>query len=138
MTSLKLITFAISIACVHSQTLDERAWTILSEGTTDKSYEKRSKAIHSLGMLSNNARARTLAETGLTDGQEEVRATSADVLGIMHATESVPKLKAAVMDKATSVVFAAANALYVIGDPSAYQVYYAVLTGQKKERRCSG
>jgi HEAT repeat protein len=41
-------------------------------------------------------------------------------------------LKGALKDKASSVVFAAANALFVMGDPDAYEVFYAVLTGQKK------
>ena len=34
-------------------------------------------------------------------------------------------------------MFAAANALFVMGDPAAFQVYYAVLTGQKKAEMLS-
>jgi HEAT repeat protein len=30
------------------------------------------------------------------------------------------------------VVFAAASALYTLGDPRAYEIYYAVLTGERK------
>jgi HEAT repeat protein len=119
-------------AFVNAETPVDRAWTILSDGARDKSFEKREKAIHSLGLIDGNVRARTMAEAGLSDEREEVRATAADVLGIMRAKASVPKLKAATRDKATSVVFAAANALFVLGDPAAYEVYYAVLTGQKK------
>jgi len=119
-------------ACIYAQTPVDKAWTILSEAAQDKSYEKRGKAIQSLGVIHGNARARAMAETALSDEREEVRSTAADVLAIMGAKESVPKLKAAVRDKASSVVFAAANALAVLGDPAAYEVYYAVLTGQKK------
>jgi HEAT repeat protein len=124
--------FLLAAACLQGQSPVEKAWTILSDAAQDKSYEKRGKAIHSLGLMASNDRARTLAETALSDEREEVRATAADVLGVMRAKESVPKLKAAIGDKATSVVFAAANALFVMGDPDAYSVYYAVLTGQKK------
>jgi HEAT repeat protein len=132
MRFLKLITFTLCVASLHGQALHEKAWSILSQAAQDKSYEKRGKAIHSLGMITGNSRARTLAESALADENVEVRVTAADVLGLMRAKESAPKLKAAIMDKETSVVFAAANALFVLGDPAAFQVYYAVLTGQKK------
>jgi HEAT repeat protein len=132
---MKTLTVPILVACMalaNAQTPTEKAWTILAGATTDKSYEKRSKAIQALGMISGNARARGMAETALTDEKEDVRATAAEVLGVMRAKESIPKLKAAVKDKDTSVVFAATNALFVMGDPDAYRVYYAVLTGEKK------
>jgi HEAT repeat protein len=35
-------------------------------------------------------------------------------------------------DKESEVVFSASSALFQLGDPTAYQVYYAVLTGQRK------
>ena len=132
MRMLRFVAFMACAACVQAQTPVENAWTILTGAAQDKNQEKRGKAIHALGLITANARARTLAETALTDEREEVRATGADVLGIMRAKESAPKLKAACRDKASSVVFAAANALFVMGDPAAYQVYYAVLTGQRK------
>jgi HEAT repeat protein len=132
MKVLRFLAFMACAACVLAQTPVEKAWTILSGAAQDKSYEKRGKAIHALGLITADARARTLAETALTDEREEVRSTAADVLGMMRAKESAPKLKAALRDKASSVVFSAANALFVMGDPDAYQVFYAVLTGQKK------
>jgi HEAT repeat protein len=132
MRVLKFVVFMTCAACVLAQTPVEKAWTILSEAAKDKNYEKRGKAIHALGLITENARARTLAETALGDEREEVRSTAADVLGLMRAKESAPKLKAALRDKESSVVFSAANALFVMGDPDAYEVFYAVLTGQKK------
>ncbi len=132
MRMLRFLMFMACAACVQAQTPVEKAWTILTGAAKDKSYEKRGKAIHALGLITADARARTLAETALTDEREEVRATAADVLGMMRAKESAPKLKAALRDKESSVVFSAANALFVMGDPDAYQVFYAVLTGQKK------
>lgn len=132
MKILGIVTVVACAACVQAQTPVEKAWTILSGAARDKSYERRGKAIHALGLINQNARARTLAETALEDERDEVRATAADVLGVMRAKESAAKLKAAIRDKSASVVFAAANALFVMGDASAYQVYYAVLTGEKK------
>jgi HEAT repeat protein len=128
----RILVFLACAASIYAQTPAEKAWAMLSGAAQDKSYERRGKAIHALGLISGNPRARALAETALGDEREEVRATAADVLGIMGAKESVPKLKAAVKDEASSVILAAANALFLLGDPSAYEVYYAVFTGQKK------
>ena len=119
-------------ACLQAQVPVDKAWSILSAAAQDKSYEKRGKAIQSLASIPANARAQSMAEAALKDEREEVRAAAADSLGAMGAKGAIPKLQAAVRDPATSVVFAASNALFVMGDPSAYQVYYAVLTGQKK------
>lgn len=120
-------------ACLQGQAPVEKAWSLLEAGVKDKGYETRAKAVHALGLISMNERARTLAEAALSDEREEVRATAADVLGVMVSRQSIPLLKKAVREEsATSVVFAATNALYVMGDPDAYGVYYAVLTGEKK------
>ena len=132
MTTLRFWTFLVCAACIHAQTPVDKAWGVLSAAAQGKSDEDRAKAIQALGLITGNDRARKLAETALSDEEEEVRVTAANVLGIMGAKESAPKLRAAVKDKETSVVFAAANALLVLGDPAAFEVYYAVLTGQKK------
>jgi HEAT repeat protein len=50
----------------------------------------------------------------------------------MLAKGSVQQLELALNDPEASVVIAAANALFQLGDPAAYEVYYAILTGQKK------
>jgi HEAT repeat protein len=110
-----------------------RAWKILQDGVTNEHEETRIAALHSLGLLVKNDRARKLAESKLSDPESEVRSAAADALGQIALPAAVPVLKAAVMkDKESEVVFSAASALYRIGDPSAYQVYYAVLTGQRK------
>ncbi len=119
-------------ACLQAQSPVEKSWTILTTAVADKNYETRGKAIQSLGLVTGNARAQSMAEAALQDQREEVRAAAADSLGAMRAKGSAPKLKAALKDPATAVVFAAANALFVMGDPDAFEVYYAVLTGTRK------
>ena len=132
MKQLRVISFMACAACLQAQAPVDRAWTILTDAVKDKSYEKRGKAITALGVVTGNARAESVAEAALKDEKEEIRAAAADALGQMHATGSVPQLKEALRDSQTSVVFAAANSLFTLGDPTAYQVYYAVLTGQRK------
>jgi HEAT repeat protein len=130
--------FAIAVAmlqvcgCLEAQTTEQKAWSTLSAAAQDKSWEKRSKAIQALGIISGNQRAQTMAEAALKDEREDVRASAADALGLMGATSSASTLKAMISDPAAAVVFAVANALFVLGDQDAYKVYYAVLTGTKK------
>ena len=128
----RVVTFLVCAVCLGAQTPVDKAWNILSSAAQSKSDDDREKAIHALGLTTGNDRARMLAETAISDKDEEVRATAAKVLGIMGAKPSAAKLRAALEDKETSVVFAAANALLTLGDPAGYEVYYAVLTGQRK------
>jgi HEAT repeat protein len=118
--------------CLEAQSPADKAWKVLSAGARDQSWEKRSKAVQSLGIIHGDDRARAATEAALQDEREEVRAAAADALALMGAKSSAPKLKAMINDPAAAVVFASANALFVLGDPDAYRVYFAVLTGTKK------
>lgn len=62
----------------------------------------------------------------------EVRISAATSLGKMNARDSIPSLIEALKDERVGVILAAASALRSLGDPSAYLVYYAVLTGERK------
>src|SRR5437879_11737357 len=50
----------------------------------------------------------------------------------MKSRTSIPKLKMALDDDDPSVALAAAHALDLMHDGSAYEVYYEVLTGQRR------
>lgn len=110
----------------------DQAWSILHDGMTDNSSEQRTKAVHALGLLEKNRRAAEMAEKSLADDNADVRTASATALGQIGLESSRPKLREALKDKEIKVVLAAANALYVLKDPAAYEVYYAILTGQRK------
>jgi len=62
----------------------------------------------------------------------EVRISAATSLGKMSAKDAIPSLREALKDEKVEVILAAASALHSLGDPSAYLVYYAVLTGERK------
>jgi len=111
----------------------EKAWSLLTNGASDKSWETRTRAFQALALMEDNAKARGMAEKAIAgDDRSEVRAAAALALGEMGAKESKPRLMEAVKDNDTEVVFAATNALFQLGDPAAFQVYFAVLTGEKK------
>jgi HEAT repeat protein len=111
----------------------QKAWGILHDGAADKSFEKRTKAVHVLGLLPGDLTAVAMAEKALADEKPEVRAAGASALGLMLSKASVPKLKAALTDKEPLVILAAAHSLLLLKDEKdAYDVYYAVLTGRQK------
>jgi len=120
------------VGLAEAQSPAERGWSILQQGVGDRSDEKRAKATHALGLLAKNDRARQMAEAALADRSSEVRAAAATALGQIGLRPSIPKLKEALKDDESEVVFSATSALFLMGDPTANHVYYAVLTGQRK------
>ena len=116
----------------QAQTATEKAWNILNAASSDSSLEKRAQSIAALGLITKNPKAQELAEKALKDEKPEVRAAAANALGDMQATDAIPSLKNALKDPDVGVVMAAAHSLYDLKQPVAYEVYYAVLTGEKK------
>jgi HEAT repeat protein len=109
-----------------------KAWSILNPAVTDKDIEKRTQSVSALGLIVKNEHAEEMANSALNDPKPEVRAAAANALGQMEATRSIPVLKNALKDSDAGVVLAAAHALLVLHDKYAYEVYYAVLTGERK------
>lgn len=123
---------ALLAGAALAQTPTEKAWEILNAAAIDSNAGKRTGAMAALGLIKRDAKAQSLAEKGLADEKPEVRASAANALGDMGATGAAPNLKKAIKDTDVGVVLAAAHALYVLKQPSAYEVYYAILTGEKK------
>jgi HEAT repeat protein len=112
----------------------EQAWVMLKDGAADKSPIRRAKAIHSLGLLKDR-QAQSMAEKALGDPDKQVRIEAAIALGEMNARTARPKLHACLNDQEVQVVLACTNALYRFKDPIAYDVYYALLTGDRKSSK---
>src|SRR5690349_12711714 len=115
-----------------AQPPESQAWRILEAGLTDKSVERRVEAVHALGLLPGNPEAVRAARTASSDQRAAVRAAAASALGQMASTDSIPELRQRLRDKDPSVVIAAANALRKLKDRTATEVYYELLTGERK------
>ena len=135
-SSLLLVSVAFGQSAPQATTADKptpaKAWSILDTALKDKSADKRAKAVHALGLIAKDAKAIKLAQAALSDPQAIVRTSAANSLGKLKAKSTLPSLRQALEDKDTEVVFAAADALTEMDDPAAYQLYYGVLTGQRK------
>jgi HEAT repeat protein len=124
---------SLAMCPVFAQTTVARAWTVLHEGATNKSADQRQGTMRVLRLIPGNAAAVTLAEQGLKDKDVETRGAAALSLGAMGSKSAIPALLAtAKSDTAGSVVMAAAKSLVALGDEKGYDVYYAILTGQRK------
>src|SRR6266849_5877612 len=117
------------------QTPREEAWQILDTACSGDKTSDRATAIRVLGLMPNNAKALRLAEKALKDDKPEVRSAAAAALGDMKSRTSIPKLRAVLDDNDPLVALAAAHSLELMHDDSAYEVYYEVLTGQRKASR---
>jgi HEAT repeat protein len=110
----------------------QQAWDLLRAGAKDEKTEHRATAIRVLSLLPGEQEAITLACEALMDPKPEVRAAAAMDMGPLHATEEISHLKTLLDDKEVSVVLAAAHSLAQLHDETGYDVYYAILTGQRK------
>jgi len=130
--SAVLLVLMAHAGALLAQTPQQQAWDILRIGVNQKSTGKRTQAVRALRLLPGNPEATKMAQTALQDRKPEVRAAAATALGVMGSKESTPELKNALADKKPAVALAAAHALQVLNDPAGYQVYYDVLTGERK------
>jgi len=127
--------FVVSLlltSTICAQTPSQRAWQILKAAAGGSNAGERAAAISVLELTPGNPDAQAMAEKALSDPKPEVRAAAAEALGGIGASSSIPALKNAVKDPEITVVVAAAKALHDLKDPAAYEVYYAILTGERK------
>jgi HEAT repeat protein len=114
------------------QTPREKAWGILHEALKGDSADKRAKSVRALGLLPGNAEAGKAAIGALKDDKVNVRVAAAVVLGSIHAENGASELENALNDSEPVVVLAAANSLLLLHDDAGYDVYYDVLTGERR------
>jgi len=132
-SAISLVLAALTSCCsAFAQDSREQAWLILRANVSEKDTGKRAQAVRVLGLLRGESEALQMARKALGDEKPEVRAAAATALGQMRARQSIPRLRTLLSDKDPSVVLAAASALITFKDQSAYDVYYEVLTGERK------
>lgn len=108
------------------------AWKMLSDSAESDKMRDRSDAISALTILAGDRRAEQRVSQALDDKDETIRMLAVTSLGDMKARSAIPKLKAALDDKSPQVSFAAAQALWKMGDKSGRGIFYDVLVGERK------
>jgi HEAT repeat protein len=98
-------------------------------------WRQNKRSCHRDSSLGSDAEQRQSPKKALRDDKPEVRSAAAAALGDMKSRTSILQLRAALDDNDPSVALAAAHSLELMHDDSAYEVYYEVLTGQRKASR---
>jgi HEAT repeat protein len=124
--------FSFTVEDQPQQSPEEQAWQVLQSGLHDRKASNRTVAVQALSLLPGNRRATSFALSALQDSNAGVRTAAAVALGQQHARTAIPALKNALNDSEIPVVLAAAHSLLLLKDPSGYQIFYAVLMGDKK------
>jgi HEAT repeat protein len=109
-----------------------KAWKCLQNGLEEKNYDRRAQVITALGTIGLRRDVVLLIEGGLNDKDAPVRQAAVDVLGILKSRGSMAKLQLALDDKSAVVSFAAAQALWTMGDRSGQDLFLEVLDGDRK------
>jgi len=98
----------------------------------EENAEKRAKAVRALGLLTGNLEAEKAAVSALQDKKPTVRVAAATALGSMQAQHANLELEGVLQDSEPAVVLAAANSLLLLHDNVGYDIYYDVLTGERR------
>ncbi len=128
--------FRLAVALVLPGTFlvaqpEKTSWEILKEGLKDKNPDVRRQAVTAIGSVGLAPEAIQLVEGALHDDDPLVRETAAAELGDMKSKQSIPALRAA-LDDENEVAFAAAKALWDLGDRSSRPFLEDVVAGQQK------
>src|SRR5438876_3360873 len=119
-------------AVPSSQATTEKAWRILRDGLKEENAEKRAKAVRALGLLTGNVEAEKAAVSALQDKKPTVRVAAATALESMQAQHANLELEGVLQDSEPAVVLAAANSQLLLHDNVGYDIYYDVLTGERR------
>src|SRR5919108_2427101 len=108
-----------------------RAWKVLEDGMAEKDISKRTEAIAALGIVGPKPKAMGLLEGALRDDEDAIRQTAVVALGQMKSRRSVRRLRQLLNDEQAEVSFAAAEALWRMGDRSGRSILFEVMAGER-------
>jgi HEAT repeat protein len=126
-----VIAFLLTMRALWAQP-DKTAWDLLGKGMADKSPEKRRQATTAIVSVGLNPEAVRLLELALHDQDASIRQMAAAGLGEIKAKQSIAALKTVLEDSNGEVAFAAAKALWELGDQSGRGLIEDVFTGARK------
>jgi HEAT repeat protein len=108
------------------------AWDVLRADILSNRKTHRTNAIAALAVIGSRPDVLLLLEGALRDKDATVRKAAAVALGDMQAQAAKPSLRALLDDDSPEVGFAAASALWKMGDHSGREIFIATLGGESK------
>jgi HEAT repeat protein len=111
---------------------EDSARSILSEALQAKNPETRQHAVESMALLAGQEPFEARLEAMLQDKDVKVRVAAIASLTMSPAGSTIDALKKALHDPAPEVSFAAAKALFTLGDEAGREALVTVLNGESK------
>lgn len=130
--SNKVTVLLLAAAACASAQPEKTAWDVLKAGLADTNPLTRRQAVTATGSIGVDPEAVRLVEAALkSDTDLLIRATAAAELAEMKSRQSIPALRAALDDPSGEVGFAAAQALWDLGDKTGRGFIEDVVAGQQ-------
>ena len=119
------------VITIESPSVDiDMAHNILNVGLASNDPNMRTRAIAAVGMIARTQSVRKRIEGFLSDKNVQVRIAAVDTLADLGSHESIPALENTMdNDPVPEVEFAAAKALFKLGDPKGKETLKMVLYG---------
>jgi HEAT repeat protein len=118
-----------SVPAAPDLPISVKSWQILTTGLEDTNEARRMEVVAALGTIGTFSEVVRRVEDRLSDPDSKVRQIAIDTLARMKSRRSIPRLREALNDSDPEVCFAAAHALWELGDRSGRDVLLKVLAG---------
>ena len=130
---MRILVIFFTAVVMFAQAPQEVAWQIIEHGVHEGNPIKRREAVLALSLVLPEPRPVALLVEALDDKDAGVREAACATLGEIKARTAIPHLQKALDDAVPEVTFAAAKALYNMGDPAGSTVLMAVLLGEQSD-----
>ena len=131
--TMRIVLMLLAVPVFAQQPPLDHAWQILNNGLHEGNPARREQDVAAMGIMRPQEKSVALVESAFADKDYSVRQAACNALEQMKSRQSIPKLKEALNDPAPEVVFAAAKALYALGDPMGREVLVAILLGDQAD-----
>jgi HEAT repeat protein len=124
---------ALSLCAQQGPSAEEaKANQILTNGISDKNPDTRKEAAAAMGLTGPREPYLTLLGGAMTDKDVYVRLSALASTVDLRQKEAIPALQKALYDETAEVSFAAAKALWSLGDPAGRAFLMGVISGENK------
>jgi HEAT repeat protein len=123
----------VTVTGMFAQSHSSKAWEALNRGLEDSNPAKRIQTIVAMSVIQGETQPVAAVEKMLNDKDSGVREAACTTLGEMRSRSTIPKLQRTLNDNAPEVAFAAAKALYAMGNATGREVLIAVVQGDQPD-----
>ena len=130
--AIPLVIAGVCLSQTPAALLQDRAQALLEDALKDRNPDTRAQAVQALGLLSASEPYLSRLQGMLDDKDVSVQLAAVVSLVDLRSKSTVPALRKALDSEVPEVSFAAAKALWTLGEPSGREALVSVLSGETK------